>query len=57
MGEIVLLARRNARLGSLTDPVARWLRDAAIRMAPASVFLKTNIEFGRPPDVEDGRAM
>jgi 2-polyprenyl-6-methoxyphenol hydroxylase-like FAD-dependent oxidoreductase len=50
--KIVLLARRNARLGSITNPVLRWLRDGAIRTMPASVFLKTYIEFGRPPDVE-----
>jgi 2-polyprenyl-6-methoxyphenol hydroxylase-like FAD-dependent oxidoreductase len=51
---IVLLARRNARLGSITNPVLRWLRDAAIRTVPASALHKTYVEFGRPPDVEEG---
>jgi 2-polyprenyl-6-methoxyphenol hydroxylase-like FAD-dependent oxidoreductase len=47
--DIVLLARRNARNGSVDSAVGQWLRDMVIRFVPASVLMKTYIEFGNPP--------
>jgi 2-polyprenyl-6-methoxyphenol hydroxylase-like FAD-dependent oxidoreductase len=47
--DIVLLARRNARIGSVDSAAGQWLRDMVIRFVPASVLMKTYIEFGKPP--------
>jgi 2-polyprenyl-6-methoxyphenol hydroxylase-like FAD-dependent oxidoreductase len=49
--KIVGIARRNARLGSISSPIGQRLRDVVIRIAPASVFTKAYIEFGNPPAV------
>jgi 2-polyprenyl-6-methoxyphenol hydroxylase-like FAD-dependent oxidoreductase len=48
---IVLVARRNARLGSVRGAVGCWLRDQAIRLVPESQLLKAYVAFGMPPDV------
>jgi 2-polyprenyl-6-methoxyphenol hydroxylase-like FAD-dependent oxidoreductase len=47
--EIVRIARRNARLGSISSPIGQTVRDLAIRALPASVFANAYIEFGTPP--------
>ena len=48
---IVALARRNARMGSITSPVRCWLRDQAIRFIPTSVILKSLVALGKPPEI------
>ena len=48
---IVLVARRNARLGSVRGVVACWLRDQAIRLVPESQLLKAYVAFGMPPEI------
>jgi 2-polyprenyl-6-methoxyphenol hydroxylase-like FAD-dependent oxidoreductase len=50
--EIVLLARRNARLGSVNGVAGQWLRDLLIRVVPASVFMKAYIDVGSPPPLD-----
>jgi hypothetical protein len=50
--EIVLLARRNARLGSVNSVAGQWLRDLLIRVVPASVLMKAYIDFGSPPPLD-----
>jgi 2-polyprenyl-6-methoxyphenol hydroxylase-like FAD-dependent oxidoreductase len=50
--DVVLLARRNARVGSVTSPLGRSLRDAAIRFMPAFIFTKAYVDFGNPPPLE-----
>jgi 2-polyprenyl-6-methoxyphenol hydroxylase-like FAD-dependent oxidoreductase len=52
---IVRIARRNARLGSMTGWFGQTLRDVFIRLVPASVFTKTYLEFGSPAALEFGR--
>lgn len=47
---VVLLARRNARMGSMTNPVACWMRDQVIRYIPQSVILKSLVALGKPPE-------
>lgn len=49
---IASLARRNARVASIDSAAGRWLRDLAIRLVPASVFLKAYVEFGSPPPLD-----
>ena len=49
--KIVGIARRNARLGSISSPIGQRLRDVVIRIAPAWVFTKAYIAFGNPPAV------
>jgi 2-polyprenyl-6-methoxyphenol hydroxylase-like FAD-dependent oxidoreductase len=46
---IVRLSRRNAALGSMTGPVAAWIRDMVMTLVPDRVILKTLIDVGRPP--------
>jgi 2-polyprenyl-6-methoxyphenol hydroxylase-like FAD-dependent oxidoreductase len=46
---IILLSRRNARMGSLDNGLARWLRDTAIGLVPESVILRSLIAISRPP--------
>jgi len=46
---VVHLSRRNARLGSLSNPLACWLRDTAARLVPERVILKQLVALGRPP--------
>jgi 2-polyprenyl-6-methoxyphenol hydroxylase-like FAD-dependent oxidoreductase len=46
---IVHVARRNARLGSVRSALGCWLRDLALRLAPASQLLKAYVAFGMPP--------
>ena len=50
--DVVLLARRNARVGSVTSPLGRSLRDVAIRFMPAFIFTKAYVDFGKPPPLE-----
>jgi 2-polyprenyl-6-methoxyphenol hydroxylase-like FAD-dependent oxidoreductase len=50
--EIVLLARRNARLGSVDSVAGQWLRDLLIRVVPASMLMKAYIDFGSPPPLD-----
>jgi 2-polyprenyl-6-methoxyphenol hydroxylase-like FAD-dependent oxidoreductase len=45
---IVHMARRNARMASISNSFVRQLRDLAIRAVPASVFTKAYIQFGDP---------
>jgi 2-polyprenyl-6-methoxyphenol hydroxylase-like FAD-dependent oxidoreductase len=44
------LARRNARMGSLDNTLACWLRDMVIRWIPQRILLKSLIALGRPPE-------
>lgn len=46
---VVELSRRNARMSSLSSPLARWLRDTTIRLLPERVILKSLIDLGKPP--------
>lgn len=46
---VVQLARRNATMGSIENPVACWLRDQVIRFMPQSVILKSLVALARPP--------
>ena len=46
---VVRLARRNATLGSLSNPVAVWARDQMLKRVPDRVVLKSLIDIGRPP--------
>ena len=48
--KIVKLARRNASLGSLRNPVAVWARDMALRHVPERVMLERLVAEGRPPE-------
>ena len=45
---IARIARRNARMGSLDHPIGVWLRDAAIRVVPQSLILRSLIMLARP---------
>ena len=47
---VVRLARRNARLGSLSHPVACWVRDLVIEAIPERIILKQIVALGRPPE-------
>jgi 2-polyprenyl-6-methoxyphenol hydroxylase-like FAD-dependent oxidoreductase len=49
---IVRLARRNARVISIANPVVQWLRDTGIRLVPSSLFARAYVEFGKPPQVD-----
>lgn len=48
---IVRLSRRNARLGSVEHPLAVGVRDAAIRLTPTSMILRSIINVGRAPEL------
>jgi FAD-dependent urate hydroxylase len=44
------LARRNARMGSLGNPLSCWLRDLAVQRIPERVLLRSLIDLGKPPE-------
>ena len=44
------LARRNARMGSLGNPLSCWLRDLAVQSIPERVLLRSLIDLGKPPE-------
>jgi 2-polyprenyl-6-methoxyphenol hydroxylase-like FAD-dependent oxidoreductase len=48
---VMTIAQRNARLGSISNPVACWLRDQAIRMMPQTFILRSLVAFGKPPEI------
>jgi len=48
--EVVNLARRNARLGSLDSAFGCWLRETAIRWIPERAILRRLVALGKPPD-------
>ena len=47
--EVVTLAHRNAKMGSLDSPFACWLRETAIRLIPERVILRRLVALGKPP--------
>jgi len=49
--KVVLLARRNARMGSITGAAGCWMRDQVIRFIPQSVILKSLVALGKPPAI------
>ena len=48
---IVALARRNARMGSISSAAGCWMRDQVIRFVPQSVILKSLVALGKPPAI------
>jgi len=48
--EVVNLARRNARMGSLDSAFGCWLREMAIRLIPERAILRRLVALGKPPD-------
>lgn len=46
--KVVALARRNARVASIELPWVCSLRDAAVRVLPASLMAKSMVDIGRP---------
>ena len=46
---VIALARRNARMGSIDNPVGCWMRDQIIRFIPQAVILKSLVALGKPP--------
>jgi 2-polyprenyl-6-methoxyphenol hydroxylase-like FAD-dependent oxidoreductase len=46
---VVQLARRNARMGSITSAAGCWMRDLVIRLVPESLILKQLVALGKPP--------
>jgi 2-polyprenyl-6-methoxyphenol hydroxylase-like FAD-dependent oxidoreductase len=48
---IMRIARRNARMASIENPVGCWLRDRAIQLIPDRVILRTLVEMGKAPDL------
>jgi 2-polyprenyl-6-methoxyphenol hydroxylase-like FAD-dependent oxidoreductase len=46
---VVMLARRNARVGALSGSLACRLRDLAIRAIPERLILRQLVAVGRPP--------
>lgn len=46
---IIELARRNARMGSITSVAGCWLRDQVIRFIPQSIILKSLVALAKPP--------
>jgi 2-polyprenyl-6-methoxyphenol hydroxylase-like FAD-dependent oxidoreductase len=48
--EVVLTARRNARMAAVHGAAATWLRNRLIAWMPESVLLKAYVAFGTPPD-------
>jgi 2-polyprenyl-6-methoxyphenol hydroxylase-like FAD-dependent oxidoreductase len=47
--KVIELARRNARVGSITSAAGCWLRDHVIRFIPQAVILKSLVALGKPP--------
>jgi 2-polyprenyl-6-methoxyphenol hydroxylase-like FAD-dependent oxidoreductase len=52
---IARLARRNARMGSLVNPLACRLRDAVIQAIPERIILRSLVAIGRPPSMTDAQ--
>jgi len=52
---VIELARRNARIGSITSAAGCWLRDQAIRFTPQSVILKSLVALSTPERHKDER--
>jgi 2-polyprenyl-6-methoxyphenol hydroxylase-like FAD-dependent oxidoreductase len=50
---IIELARRNARIGSITSAAGCWLRDQVIRFIPQSVILKSLVALSEPEGHKD----
>lgn len=48
---IMRIARRNARMASIENPVGCWLRDRAIQLIPDRAILRTLVEMGKAPDL------
>lgn len=46
---VAALAKRNARMGSVNNAFACWMRDQIIRFVPRRVILKSLVALGRPP--------
>jgi 2-polyprenyl-6-methoxyphenol hydroxylase-like FAD-dependent oxidoreductase len=46
--KVVQVAKRNARVGSLTGGLPVWLRDTAVRLVPEKILLQSMIDMGRP---------
>jgi FAD-dependent urate hydroxylase len=47
---VVALARRNARVVSIRNPIGCWCRDVVIRLVPESVVAKSLIDVARDAD-------
>jgi 2-polyprenyl-6-methoxyphenol hydroxylase-like FAD-dependent oxidoreductase len=52
---IAALARRNARLGSIRNPLGCWLRDLAIRSVPERFITRSLLEIAQTPGDSLGR--
>jgi 2-polyprenyl-6-methoxyphenol hydroxylase-like FAD-dependent oxidoreductase len=48
--DVVTLARRNARMGSIDSVFGCWLRETAIRWIPERAILRRLVALGKPPD-------
>jgi 2-polyprenyl-6-methoxyphenol hydroxylase-like FAD-dependent oxidoreductase len=48
---VIEVARRNARMGSVTSAAGCWVRDQIIRFIPQSVILKSLVALGKAPEV------
>jgi 2-polyprenyl-6-methoxyphenol hydroxylase-like FAD-dependent oxidoreductase len=48
---VIEIARRNARMGSVTSAAGCWIRDQVIRFIPQSVILKSLVALGKAPEV------
>jgi 2-polyprenyl-6-methoxyphenol hydroxylase-like FAD-dependent oxidoreductase len=48
---VIEVARRNARMGSMTSAAGCWVRDQVIRFIPQSVILKSLVALGKAPEV------
>lgn len=46
---VVEIAARNARIASVENPAACWIRDWTMRLIPERVLLRSFIDLGRPP--------
>ena len=46
---VVALARQNARMGSIENPIGCWMRDLVIRLVPERLVLERLVALGRPP--------
>jgi len=49
---IVKIARRNARVASIQNPLGCWLRDRLIQLVPDSLVLRSLVEMGKTPRIE-----
>ena len=48
---VIEIARRNARMGSITSAAGCWMRDQVLRFIPQSVILKSLVALGKAPEV------